>query len=176
MKIMIVGVGRLGSTIAWMILREVQPNELILNDIIDLEGEILDLQHACNGLGIHTKITRELKPASYIIITAGYPRTKDSEDYREEENRKILYSVMEMIRPYLKDYTKIIVMTNPVVSMTEFVQEQLPAQFVFNPEEELMEIRKNEELGWKILQSKGYTNWGPAISVVNLIKHLEGIN
>ena len=176
MKIMIVGIGKLGSTVAWMILREVQPKTLILNDIVDLKGEVMDLQHACKGSFIKSLVTTKLERADYIIITAGYPRTKDSEIHRTAENMEILNNIAMDIVIYLKKHTKIIVMTNPVETMTNFVQSCLRYHNVYNPEEELMKMRDGRELGWEIVKSKGYTNWGPAVSVVRLIKRLEGIN
>ena len=176
MKIMVIGVGKLGSTVAWMILREVQPTTLILNDIVDLKGEILDLQHACKGLEINTEITTEIEKADYIIITAGYPRTKDEELYRTKENLDILFKISENIVPCLNDNTKIIVMTNPINITTDCMRDWMQNWDVYNPEEELMKMRDGKELGWEIVKSKGYTNWGPAVSVVKLIKRLEGIN
>ena len=44
---------------------------------------------------------------------------------------------------------------------------------VINPEEILLKMRKGRELGWDIIKTKGYSNFGPAVSVYRLIHELE---
>jgi malate/lactate dehydrogenase len=50
MKIGIIGVGRIGSQIAFLSLMKFRPDKMILIDTKDLTGDTLDLQHACRGL------------------------------------------------------------------------------------------------------------------------------
>lgn len=189
MKIMIIGVGKLGSTVAYTILRELQPKKMILNDIVDLYGEKLDLQHACKGFEISTEIITDndteyrtllgTDNMDYLIITAGIPRTKNIPEQQLGKNVEIINHIIWKIQnnfyPINKD-TKIIMMTNPVLEITKITKALLEEYKIYNPEEELMKMRDDKELGWEIVKSKGYTNWGPAVSVVNLIKRLEGIN
>ena len=56
MKVMTVGVGKLGSQVAWHVLREFKPEKMLLVDIKNLDGDLLDLQHACEGMNIKTEI------------------------------------------------------------------------------------------------------------------------
>lgn len=170
MKIMVMGVGKLGSTVAFLSLF-LHPKKIILKDIKPLEGDLLDLRHAAKGLNIDTKITTKTEPCNYIIITAGIPRKKEDDDL--SINKDILNIVLLELNGYITSKTVIIVMTNPVKEMTEFVKCRLPDNLVTNPEKILMKMRNGKELGWDIIKTKGYSNWGPAVSCIKLIEVLE---
>jgi len=175
MNIMIVGLGRLGSQVAFLTLLKIKPKKLMLSDIKDITGDILDLQHACKGLELNTEITTKKEAADFIIITAGFARNKKIKTSEEllELNTPIVNKIIENLDGCLKDNTKIIVMTNPVEKMTNLVQELLPNHYVNNPEGILMKIRDEQELGWKIVSTKGYSNFGPAVSAILLIEKLN---
>jgi malate/lactate dehydrogenase len=177
MKIMIIGIGRLGSTVAFLTLLRLKPEKLILSDIKDLTGDILDLQHACKGLGIKTKIITEREPCDFIVITAGFARNQKIKTHEEllKLNEPVIKEIINNINGCLKKDTKIIVMTNPVEEMTELVQELLPSYYVNNPEKILMKMRNNKELGWEIVSTKGYSNFGPAVSAVLLMERIKSI-
>ena len=174
MKIMIVGVGRLGSQVAFLTLLRFKPEKLILSDVMDLTGEVLDLQHASNGLGIKTEITTEKEPCDVVVIAAGVARNQKIKTHEElhELNTPIIKSIVPELKQYLKENTKIVVMTNPVEEMTKTVKELLPKHHVTNPEKILVKMRNSEELGWKIVSTKGYSNFGPAVSAVLLLEEM----
>ena len=178
MKVMTVGVGKLGSQVAWHVLREFKPEKMLLVDIKNLDGDLLDLQHACEGMNIKTEILikNDKRPYDIIIITAGLGRNKEITTHEElwGLNKPIIGRIVADIKSNgnLSPETVLIVMTNPVEKMTKFVQDCLPGNLVMNPEADLMHMRSGKELGWKIVSSKGYTNFGPAVSVVKLIERL----
>lgn len=174
MKVLIIGVGRLGSTIAWEVCKEINPEKVMLYDIKDLSGDMLDLKHACKGYGINTTITDKREKADIIIISAGHPRI-NMDDNLFDKNFPIIEDAYRIIKQVLKTDTKIIVMTNPVIDMTEIMRKLLPNHMVECPEKILNEMRRGKELGWDIIKTKGYTNFGAAVSCVKLIKKLEGL-
>ena len=175
MKVMVVGVGRLGSQVAFMVLITFKPQKLILSDVKDLSGDILDLQHACKGLGIKTEITEKKEPCDFIIITAGAARNEKIKTHEEllKINTPLMKELIKELKGCIEKDTKIIVMTNPVEEMTKLVKETLPENFVANPEKILMKMRDNKELGWEIISTKGYSNFGPAVSAILLIKEIN---
>jgi len=175
MKIMIIGVGRLGSQVAFLALLRLKPQKLILSDVKDLSGDILDLKHACNGLSINAEITEKKEPCDFIIITAGTARNEKIKTHEEllKINTPLMKELIKDLKGCIEKDTKIIVMTNPVEEMTKLVKEILPGNFVANPEKILMKMRGNKELGWKIVSTKGYSNFGPAVSAILLIEEIN---
>jgi len=154
------------------------PSRIILYDIKDLRGDILDLRHACYGLGIATEITGRLSPVDYAIIAAGRPRTPESDGSKAEFYLGNLNTVRAVIRSLLKEgaikrTTTLIILTNPVLRITEAIRAEMPGREVHNPEEHLLRIRKGRELGMEIVRTKGYTNFGAAVSCVHLLQELE---
>lgn len=174
MKIMIIGVGRLGSQIAFLSLLKFKPEKLILSDIRNLSGDILDLKHACKGLKIKTEVTAKKEPCDFIVITAGIARSQELKTHDEllKLNASKIEEIVKNLNSCLKKDTKIIVMTNPVEKITELVKKLLPNHYVDNPEKILMKMRDDKELGWKIVSTKGYSNFGPAVSAILLIEKI----
>lgn len=175
MKIMIVGIGRLGSQVAFLALLRLRHQKLILSDVKDLSGDILDLKHACKGLNINTEITEKKEPCDFIIITAGAARNEKIKTHEEllKINTPLMKELIKDMKDCIEKDTKIIVMTNPVEEMTKLVKETLPENFVANPEKILMKMRDNKELGWEIVSTKGYSNFGPAVSAILLIEEIN---
>lgn len=174
MKVMIVGVGRLGSQVAFLTLLRFKPEKLILSDIRDLSGDILDLKHACVGLNIKTEITEKKEYCDFIVISAGVPRSQKIKTHEGlyEINVPVMKEIAKDIENYVEKNTKIIVMTNPLEKMTDIFKEHFSNNMVTNPENELMKIRDGKELGWKIVSIKGYSNFGSAVSAVLLMEKL----
>jgi malate/lactate dehydrogenase len=175
---LIAGVGRLGSQIAMMSAAVLEPKKLILYDIKDLSGDIMDLRHACGGLELITEITEKIGPSDYVIIAAGRPRRekkdwKDSTLYRQ--NLATVFEVLEVLqkRGAFKRSTSLIIMTNPVLKISKAVSSRMNGYRVYNPEEFLMRLRGGKELGWKIVKTKGYTDLGAAVSCIRLIEDIE---
>ncbi len=172
MKIMVIGVGRLGSQVAFVTMLKFNPDELILSDIKDLRGDILDLQHAAKGMGITTLITDKKSPADFIILALGASRSPTSLNEKDllPLNKPLLEKVD--IKECLKPDTTIVVMTNPVHEMTEFARTLWPGRNVVNPEKYLSDIRGGKDYGTEIIKTKGYTNFGAAVSAALLIEEL----
>jgi malate/lactate dehydrogenase len=158
-----------------MVIERFKPEKMILSDIKDLDGDILDLQHACKGLKINTEITTELEPVDYLILCSGFARNEKIKTFEELEklNSKIIEQVVNDLKHFIKANTKVIVMTNPVEKMTDLVKKLLPNIDVYNPERYLKSMRNGEELGWRIVKTKGYTSFGPAVSLILLMESLN---
>jgi malate/lactate dehydrogenase len=172
MKILVMGCGHLGSEVAMQALIHLKPTKLMLYDIKKLEGDMLDLQHACKGLGLSTEITDKLEPADFIIMCAGKPRHKEDDDLYQV-NADIVLISLHKARAALTRNTKIIMLSNPVLELTELLMTY-HANPVYNPEEILKEMRGGKELGWQIIKSgKGYSSLGPSVACIRLIKQLE---
>ena len=175
---LIAGVGHLGSQIAMMSAAVLEPRRLILYDIKNLSGDVMDLRHACRGLGLMTEITEKIAPADYVIIAAGKPRSEESESKSSAFYTLNLATVSEVLkvlqrRRAFKKTTSVIVMTNPVLKITEAVASRMPNHAVYNPERFLMKSRDGKELGWQIVSTKGYSDFGAAVSCIQLINEIE---
>jgi len=178
MKIQIIGAGRLGSQIAFCCMIFLKPEIISLHDIKDLEGDIMDLVHAKNGYNsIHeeklkTEINSEIIEADFIVIAAGETRN-DGRKHEKwlEINKKLLKNIMKEIKASAT--SRIIVTTNPVIEITEWAKKEYPQYDFHHSEDELLKYRDGKELGIEILKTKGYTNFGPAMSVVEKIKELS---
>jgi len=113
MKIQLFGVGRLGSQIAFDCLAFLKPQELWLDDVKELSGDVLDLRHSARGLGLDTKIEAGvIEDPDYVIISAGKPRDPNTKDMGLllDTNKKI---VGDIITSKIKGNRKIIIATNP---------------------------------------------------------------
>jgi len=178
MDIQIIGVGRLGSQVAFCSLMFLRPDVIALHDIKNLEGDVMDLEHAkqgykyLHGKPCNTEIKTGLIPADVIVIAAG--ETRSSERTNEEwmeMNKKHLTKIIDNIKT--KPDTKIIIATNLVLELTEWAQNKYPQYNFFHAEDEIMKYRNGVELGIEILKTKGYTNFGPSMSIVEKIKQLS---
>ena len=171
MKVLIAGLGKLGSTVAYTLMLKLPVEKLILYDIKDLSGDIMDLENASffNNIEVTTKV----ESVDYLIICAGTPR-KNKDDDLYEANKKVFLDIYENLSDILDEKTTVIIMTNPVERITELARRTIPEDVkVVNPEEILLKMRKGKELGWDIVKTKGYSNFGPAMSVCKLIEDLE---
>lgn len=137
-KIVIIGTGYVGSSIAYALTLRNIAREVILIDINRDRalGEAWDIRHGISSMG-----TLDLRDGCYedcadcdlIIITAGRGRRQgESRLDLANENTKIVKSVVEKIKPY---YTRgvILIVSNPVDVLTFKVTEwmRLPDGMVF---------------------------------------------
>lgn len=137
-KIVIIGTGYVGSSIAYALTLRNIAREVILIDINRDRalGEAHDIRHGISSMG-----TLDLRDGGYeecadcdlIIITAGRGRRPgESRLDLANENTKILKSVVEKIKTY---YTRgvILIVSNPVDVLTFKVTEwmRLPDGMVF---------------------------------------------
>lgn len=138
-KIMIVGTGNVGASIAFAALNQrTAINEIVLTDIMaeDAEGEAMDLRDALAVAPSHLKISNgtysDAKDCDIVIITAGAAQ-KPGETRMEllNKNAAILKDMIKQIMESGFDGI-IIMVTNPMDVMTKMALEfsGLPAERV----------------------------------------------
>jgi len=126
-KVSVIGVGNLGSCIAYEIARRNLADELVLVDVrADLaEGNAGDISQALafkSNINIFSGEYRDVEGSDLIILTAGKPRTPQMKSRMEllEANKNIIKSVIEGIKDMAKD-SIIVTLTNPVDVMNYLV-------------------------------------------------------
>ena len=138
-KIMIVGTGNVGASIAFALLNQrTAVNEIILTDIIasDAEGEAMDLRDALVASPSYVKIKNgtyaDAKDCDVVVITAGAAQ-KPGETRMEllKKNVNILKGMVEQIMASGFDGIFLVV-TNPMDVMTYYTMKfsGLPAERV----------------------------------------------
>lgn len=137
-KVVIVGSGFVGSSIAYALALRDIAREIVLIDI-DREkcaGEAYDIRHGIPSMGtsdLYAGDYSDCADSDLIIITAGRNR-KPGENRLDmaSENTRIMKSVVDSIKEY---YTRgcILIVSNPVDILTQKVTEwmQLPDGIVF---------------------------------------------
>ena len=121
-KISVIGVGNLGSCIAYEIANRNLTDELILIDIVkDLaEGNAMDIEHAMafkSNVKVYAGDYEDASNSDIIVVTAGKPRTPEMKSRMEllNVNKRIIQSVASKIRTLEGlDHTIIVTLTNPV--------------------------------------------------------------
>ena len=138
-KVMIVGTGNVGASIAFAALNQrTAINEIVLTDIVaeDAEGEAMDLRDALAVAPSHLKISngtyKDAKDCDIVIITAGAAQ-KPGESRMDliEKNVKILKSMVTEIMASGFDGIFLVV-SNPMDVMTYYTLKfsGLPAEKV----------------------------------------------
>lgn len=137
-KVVIIGAGFVGSSIAYALALRDVAREIVLIDI-DKEkcaGEAYDIRHGIPSMGtadLYAGDYSDCADSDLIIITAGRNR-KPGETRLDmaSENTKIMKSVIDSIKRY---YTRgcILIVSNPVDILTQKVSEwmNLPDGMVF---------------------------------------------
>lgn len=172
MKIGIIGMGKVGSSVAFGLLCLPKVKEIGIYDIKKnlLEGEYRDLGHASwflRGKNIVQKKTmNSFNACDLIIITAGKPRLFvdifDDELYRINKNivKKILFTLRR--NGCSIPLHKIWIVTNPV--------ERLAREFGLLPcgpnLDRVREVTDKKD-GKYILAKKGYTSWGITAEIMS---------
>lgn len=138
-KVMIVGTGNVGASIAYAIVNQrTAVNEIILTDIIakDAEGEAMDLRDALSVSPSYVKISngtyKDAKDCDVVVITAG-ANQKPGESRMDllEKNANILKGMVEQIMD--SGFNGIfLVVTNPMDVLTYYTMKfsGLPAEKV----------------------------------------------
>ncbi len=126
-KIMIVGTGNVGASIAFAIMNQRTPiNEIILTDILasDAEGEAMDLRDALASAPSYIKIKngtyKDAKDCDVVVITAGAAQ-KPGETRMEllKKNVNILKGMIEQIMA--SDFDGILlIVSNPMDVLTYY--------------------------------------------------------
>lgn len=129
-KIMIVGTGNVGASIAFAIMNQRTPiNEIILTDILasDAEGEAMDLRDALAAAPSYIKIKngtyKDAKDCDVVVITAGAAQ-KPGETRMEllKKNVNILKGMIEQIMDSGFDGILLIV-SNPMDVLTYYAMK-----------------------------------------------------
>lgn len=172
MKLNIIGVGRVGSTVAFATAILLRPEVIRLEDVRSLEGDALDLEHAIKGMSIKTKITTEPIEPDFTIISAGISiKVGVTHDDIYEVNKTIVDNSIRFTNSPGKN---IIVLTNPSLRIVEALKTDYPDYNMMHVEDILNKFRGGMELGSKIVATKGYTNFGVAIACVQKIVDVYG--
>lgn len=128
-KVVIVGSGFVGSSIAFAtVIRNVVDEVILIDCNKELAyGEVMDISH-----GIGNFSTTEIRIGDYedcrdcdiIVVTAGTNRkVGQTRDDLFENNKKIMDSVMNSIKPYYNN-SFVLIVSNPVDHLTEYVAEK----------------------------------------------------
>jgi L-lactate dehydrogenase len=129
-KIMIVGTGNVGASIAFAIMNQrTVINEIVLTDIIakDAEGEAMDLRDALAVAPSYVKVTngtyKDAKDCDVVVITAGAAQ-KPGETRMEllKKNVNILKGMIDQIMASGFDGIFLVV-TNPMDVMTYYAMK-----------------------------------------------------
>ncbi|WP_072680757.1 malate dehydrogenase [Arcobacter sp. LA11] len=138
-KVGIIGVGNVGSTLAYTLAHKGICSNIVLKDIREniVQAMALDISQSANAAKSHTVVTAatsgiELKGCDVIVITAGLPRTPGmSRDDLLVTNAKIMESVLEDVKVYAPK-AKLVIVSNPLDAMvytalkvTNFPREQV---------------------------------------------------
>ncbi|AZR74536.1 L-lactate dehydrogenase [Anoxybacter fermentans] len=122
-KVVIIGAGFVGSTLAYTLIHSGVASELVLIDINKekAQGEVADLNHGLSFVApVKVKVGdyEECKDAKIVVITAG-PSIEPGETRLDlaKKNAKLTKEIVQNIIKYTKDAILLIV-TNPVDILT----------------------------------------------------------
>ena len=129
-KIMIVGTGNVGASVAYAITQQrTAVNEIILTDIVakDAEGEAMDLNDALAVAPSYVKIKngtyKDAKDCDIVVITAGAPQKPgETRLHLLRKNVNILQGMIEQIMASGFDGIFLVV-TNPMDVMAYFTMK-----------------------------------------------------
>ena len=130
-KVVIIGDGAVGSSIAFTLTSGTLVNEIIIIDVNKdkAEGDVLDLNH---GMALSTpKLIKagdysDVKDAKVIILACGVSQ-REGETRIEllDRNKRIFDSVLNSLKPYLNKDAIILVVTNPVDILAYYVSNNV---------------------------------------------------
>ena len=130
-KVVIIGDGAVGSTIAYTLMMQDYVNEIAIIDlnINKVEGDVLDMVHGISFVApktIKVGTYDDVKDAHIIVITAGVGQ-KDGETRLDllKRNIKVFDSIIEKIKNNLSDEAIVLVVTNPVDLLTLHTYKKL---------------------------------------------------
>jgi len=138
-KVGIIGVGNVGSTLAYSLANRGICSSIVLKDIREnvVQAMALDISQSAQAANSHTIVEpassgKDLENCEIIVITAGLPRKPGmSRDDLLLTNAKIMECVLEDIKIYAPK-SKLIIVSNPLDAMvytalkvTNFPREQI---------------------------------------------------
>lgn len=132
MHIGIIGLGETGATILALLNQKFSNTTFHIYDPAEwIEGRLLDLHHASVYRGNQLKLNdfESSKECSYFFFCAGTRNAKDGDRMdMVRQNKSIISDVFKNINPNEK--SKIIVLTNPVELISEWIYEHLNEKIV----------------------------------------------
>lgn len=120
MKVSVIGVGKLGSCIAYELAVRGVVDELILVDVVRqlAEGQVYDILQTLafrGGLKVKVGSYREVEGSDVIVLTAGKPRSPEMKSRLQltEANARIVYDIGLNLKDHGVD-SVFVTLTNPV--------------------------------------------------------------
>ena len=130
-KVVIIGDGAVGSSIAFTLTQSSLVNELVIIDVnkAKAEGDALDLNH-CVAMtkpkSIKAGEYKDVKHAKVVILACGVgQREGETRIQLLERNKRIFDSVIDSMNPYLEEDAIILVVTNPVDILSYYVMTKV---------------------------------------------------
>jgi malate dehydrogenase len=137
--ISIIGAGRVGSTVAFDLLKD-HVDDVVLIDLAEelAKGEALDMMQAAPAIEFDGKIRgtkdlSEMEGSELVIVIAGQARKPDQTRIDlMNNNAKIIRGIIRDVAKYAPD-CKLMIVTNPVDIMTYIARKEsgLPTNHVF---------------------------------------------
>lgn len=123
-KVGIIGVGNVGSTLAYTLAHKGVCSHIVLKDIREniVQAMALDISQGANAAKSHTVVTaassgEDLAGCDVVVITAGLPRTPGmSRDDLLVTNAKIMQAVIQDVQNHASNAI-IVVVSNPLDAM-----------------------------------------------------------
>jgi len=171
-KIQIIGMGNVGSAIAYTLLLSRRFNRIHVVDINKKKvlGEYLDLNRVIHINKIPTILTWSTKPIDFFdvyIICAGIKGDYNKYEFREMQ--KIMFEKnIDTCRDILSGIKsgKVIIVTNPAKELADKLKQEYKNLDITHAGDVVDEIID----GVIIARNKGHTCWGIAVEVTEMIK------
>jgi len=130
-KVVIIGDGMVGSSIAYTFLLKSNIQDIVIIDVNKdkAEGDALDMNHAMSLLSpkdIKAGSYSDIEDAHIIVITAGAAQ-KPGETRLQlcDKNKAIFDSIFAMMKPHLNPESIVLIVTNPVDILTYYAYTKL---------------------------------------------------
>ena len=130
-KVVIIGDGMVGSTIAYTLMQKDYVNEIVIIDVLKekVEGDCLDMMHGVSFVSpklIKAGTYEDINNAHIVIITAGVAQ-KEGETRLDllKRNVKVFDSILDQVKPNLDEDALILVVTNPVDVLSYYTYKKL---------------------------------------------------
>lgn len=130
-KVVIIGDGMVGSSIAYTFVVKSQVTDVVIIDINKdkAEGDAMDMNHAMSLFSprnIKSGSYEDIQDARIIVITAGAAQ-KPGETRIDllKKNEAIFDGIFENMRPYLNPRSIVLLVTNPVDILSYYTYQKL---------------------------------------------------
>ena len=130
-KVVIIGDGMVGSSIAYTFVVKSQVTDIVIIDINKdkADGDAMDMNHAMSLFSprsIKSGGYEEIQDARIIVITAGAAQ-KPGETRIDllKKNEAIFDGIFENMRPYLNPRSIVLIVTNPVDILSYYTYQKL---------------------------------------------------